>query len=161
MAQQRHTLPGYAFIHDFAVCDGSYVVFRNPVSLALLPLIAGVRSCVQCISFHPDQPLEIHFVPRPATSASADAERVCTAPAHAAHPGRHTSAATASADTDRAARLGQCTAQQDNSQQPALIARTEAQFVFHHANAYREGGSIVVDSICYSQYPDFFKVDLA
>jgi all-trans-8'-apo-beta-carotenal 15,15'-oxygenase len=59
-----HPVPGFAFIHDFAITPNYCIFFQNPVSFNPLPFFAGVRSAVDCIKFRPNQPTKIILIPR-------------------------------------------------------------------------------------------------
>jgi all-trans-8'-apo-beta-carotenal 15,15'-oxygenase len=69
--QQDHPLPGFAFIHDFAVTPSYCIFFQNPVSFNPLPFLAGVKSAGQCIKFRPDQMTRMIVVPRSSASKAA------------------------------------------------------------------------------------------
>lgn len=214
---QGYALDGYAFVHDFATTRDHYVIFNNPVSLALLPLILGHRSCVQCISFQAHEPLQTHLVPRGSASSCSHAHacrkgacvpgtrppccRSSKHPPPAEAGGRCSTqpfkAAQLSSKKAAGGRLGTCSdvhhrdslliqrydsalldeagdwqlpaglvrEEADNDaragrQDCLLAAHTvtcEAAFAFHHVNAYTDGTDVIVDSICYSSFPDFFQ----
>ncbi len=102
--QQAHSVPGFAFIHDFAITPNYCIFFQNPVTFNPLPYLAGMRSAAECIQFRRDQPTQVILIPR-------------------------------------------------HSSKPVQRLPTQAGFVFHHANAFEEDGQIVVDSICYGEFP--------
>lgn len=108
-------IPGFAFIHDFAITPHYYIFFQNPVALNPFPFVLGWRGAGQCIAFKANQPTRIWVVPR--------------------------------------------------AEGKVQVLDTAACFVFHHANAYEEGETLVIDSICYAQFPtldpdtDFRQVD--
>ena len=60
-----HSLPGYAFLHDFTVTQHYYVIFRNPVTLSLLPFLLGQKGAVHSVHWDPNQTLAAHLIPRP------------------------------------------------------------------------------------------------
>ena len=47
-SERSHTVPGYAFVHDFALTKSYYVLCLNPVSLSLRKLLGGA-SCVASV----------------------------------------------------------------------------------------------------------------
>jgi all-trans-8'-apo-beta-carotenal 15,15'-oxygenase len=65
--QHNHPLPGFAFIHDFAVTQNYCVFFQNPVGFNPLPFLAGLKSAGECIKFRPDQMTRMIVVPRSPT----------------------------------------------------------------------------------------------
>jgi all-trans-8'-apo-beta-carotenal 15,15'-oxygenase len=102
--QRQHTIPGFAFIHDFAVTEHYYIFFQNPVNLNPFPFLVGLRGAGECLEFQPHQPTKIWLIPR-------------------------------------------------DAQQAVQKLTTDACFVFHHANAFEQDGTIIVDSVCYDTFP--------
>ncbi len=113
-----HDVPGFAFIHDFAITPHYCVFFQNPVRFNPLPYLLGWRSAAECIQFQPDQKTRIVVIPR----------------------------------------FGKGSAQ---------MIELQAGFVFHHANAFEQSDSLVVDSVCYADLPsvqpdaDFRQTDFS
>ncbi|MEO0407741.1 MAG: carotenoid oxygenase family protein [Cyanobacteria bacterium P01_A01_bin.135] len=111
-----HNLPGFAFIHDFAITPNYAIFFQNPVSFNPVPFALGLRGPGECISVDPKKPTRILLVPRQPSGKAIELE-------------------------------------------------TEAGFVFHHANAFEQGGKVYIDSVCYNGFPtvepnsDFRQVD--
>lgn len=62
--QYAHSVPGFAFIHDFAITPHYCLFFQNPVSFNPLPFVLGQRSAGECIRFHPDKPTRMIAIPR-------------------------------------------------------------------------------------------------
>jgi all-trans-8'-apo-beta-carotenal 15,15'-oxygenase len=62
--QHDHPVPGFAFIHDFAITPNYCIFFQNPVKFNPIPFFAGLRSAGECIQFQPDQPTKIVIIPR-------------------------------------------------------------------------------------------------
>lgn len=58
------TVPGFCFIHDFAITPAYSIFFQNPVTFNPLPFLAGLRSAGECIQFHPEQATKIVVIPR-------------------------------------------------------------------------------------------------
>lgn len=62
--KQQTTVPGFAFIHDFALTPNYYIFVQNPVSFNPLPFVAGFKGAAECIAFNPKQPTKIIVIPR-------------------------------------------------------------------------------------------------
>lgn len=65
--QHDRKIPGFAFIHDFAITPNYCLFFQNPVTLNPLPYILGFRGAAECIRFHGDRPTKIWIIPRDAS----------------------------------------------------------------------------------------------
>jgi all-trans-8'-apo-beta-carotenal 15,15'-oxygenase len=102
--EHRHQLPGFAFIHDFAITPQYCLFFQNPVTFNPLPYVLGMRGAAECITFHGDRPTKIWVIPR-------------------------------------------------NPFQSAQVIETDPCFVFHHANAFEQDRTLVVDSVSYETFP--------
>jgi all-trans-8'-apo-beta-carotenal 15,15'-oxygenase len=63
-----HSVPGFAFIHDFAITPNYCIFFQNPVSFNPLPFALGWRGAGECVQFRPDQPTSIVVIPRHANA---------------------------------------------------------------------------------------------
>lgn len=103
--QHAHSVPGFAFIHDFAITPNYCIFFQNPVSFNPLPFALGWQGAGECIKFQPEKSTQMIVIPR--------------------RPG-----------------------------EPMQILSAQSGFVFHHANAFEDQGSIYVDSICYEALPE-------
>lgn len=68
--QNSATVPGFCFIHDFAITPNYSIFFQNPVTFNPLPFLAGIRSAGECIQFHPEKPTKIVVIPRGAQKSS-------------------------------------------------------------------------------------------
>lgn len=64
LRQSTHPIPGFAFIHDFAITPNYCLFFQNPVSFNPLPFLAGFRTAGECIQFYPERSTRIIVVPR-------------------------------------------------------------------------------------------------
>jgi all-trans-8'-apo-beta-carotenal 15,15'-oxygenase len=62
--QQSHTVPGFAFIHDFALTPNYAIFFQNPVSFNPFPFVLGFKGAAECITFNPKQPTRVILIPR-------------------------------------------------------------------------------------------------
>jgi all-trans-8'-apo-beta-carotenal 15,15'-oxygenase len=63
--QYSHSIPGFCFIHDFAITPSYAIFFQNPVTLNPLPYLVGIRTVGECIQFQGDRPTKIILIPRP------------------------------------------------------------------------------------------------
>jgi all-trans-8'-apo-beta-carotenal 15,15'-oxygenase len=64
LRQQTQTLPGFAFMHDFAITPHYCLFFQNPVKLNLVPWILGLKSAGESLQFNSQQPTQIVVVSR-------------------------------------------------------------------------------------------------
>jgi all-trans-8'-apo-beta-carotenal 15,15'-oxygenase len=62
--QHAHAVPGFAFIHDFAITPNYCIFFQNPVDFNPLPFALGLRGAGECIRFKGDRPTQIIVIPR-------------------------------------------------------------------------------------------------
>lgn len=67
LSQHHHTVPGFAFLHDFALTPNYAIFFQNPVSFGPLPYLLGFKGAAECIRFDPKQPTRIIAIPRNGT----------------------------------------------------------------------------------------------
>lgn len=104
--RRSHSIPSFAFIHDFAITPNYCIFFQNPVSFNPLPFLLGWRGAGECIQFRPEQPTRIAVIPR-----------------------------------------------HDATERGMQILESQSGFVFHHANAFEQGDSLYIDSICYESLP--------
>ncbi len=102
--QHKHSVPGFAFLHDFAITPNYCIFVQNPVSFNPLPFVAGLKGAAECIQFNPKQPTKIVLIPR-------------------------------------------------NGSDEVRFFDTDPCSVFHHANAFEQAGQIVLDSVCYDNFP--------
>jgi all-trans-8'-apo-beta-carotenal 15,15'-oxygenase len=64
LRQKTHSIPGFAFIHDFAITPNYCIFFQNPMLFNPLPFLMGFRGAAQCLKFQPNQPTQIILIPR-------------------------------------------------------------------------------------------------
>jgi len=64
IGKQVKTVPGFAFIHDFAITPRYAVFFQSPVEFNPLPFVLGWRGAGECVKFRPDRPTRIILIPR-------------------------------------------------------------------------------------------------
>ena len=62
--QHKHSVPGFAFLHDFAITPNYCIFVQNPVSFNPLPFVAGFKGAAECIQFNSKQPTKIVLIPR-------------------------------------------------------------------------------------------------
>ncbi len=62
--QSSHSVPGFAFLHDFALTPNYYIFYQNPISFNPLPFLLGMKGAAQCISFEKNKPGQIVLIPR-------------------------------------------------------------------------------------------------
>ncbi|OUC14825.1 MAG: Apocarotenoid-15,15'-oxygenase [Alkalinema sp. CACIAM 70d] len=67
--QQSHQIPGFAFIHDFAITPNYCIFFQNPMQFNPLPFVFGLRGAGECLQFQPDRPTKMIVIPRDGRSA--------------------------------------------------------------------------------------------
>jgi all-trans-8'-apo-beta-carotenal 15,15'-oxygenase len=79
---REYTLPGFAFLHDFALTENYYVIFQNPVTVKNAPYMLGQAPAASCVRWVENTPTYVHVIPRnqaknPAvnTSSSTDGRR--------------------------------------------------------------------------------------
>ena len=78
----------FAFLHDFAMTERSYIFVENPVRMNLGKLLTKYmfgKACIaECLGYDPSRPTKIHVIPRPGRPGSpppgADAYRTYVAP---------------------------------------------------------------------------------
>lgn len=58
---QNFDLPGYAFIHDFAITEESIVLMVNASSLHLQDFALGRKGIIHCIEFDESKPLKVRL----------------------------------------------------------------------------------------------------
>ncbi len=71
VSRSSQAVPGFAFIHDFAITPRFAIFFQNPVRFNPLPFLLGFRGAGECITFQPDQPTRIILMPRSPQSAQS------------------------------------------------------------------------------------------
>jgi len=64
LRRQSRSLPGFAFIHDFAITPNYCIFFQNPVSFNPIPFLLGFRGAGECVKLEPDKPTRIVVIPR-------------------------------------------------------------------------------------------------
>ncbi|MGF1537675.1 MAG: carotenoid oxygenase family protein [Elainellaceae cyanobacterium] len=72
-----HNVPGFAFIHDFAITPNYAIFFQNPVAFNPLPFALGLRGPGECITFQPEKPTRVIVVPRQPSGEAVHLETEC------------------------------------------------------------------------------------
>ncbi|MFB2968150.1 carotenoid oxygenase family protein [Aerosakkonema sp. BLCC-F183] len=62
--RHAHSVPGFAFIHDFVITPNYCIFFQNPVTYNPLPYILGWQGAGECVHFNPGHPTRIIVIPR-------------------------------------------------------------------------------------------------
>ena len=62
--KHNHSVPGFAFIHDFAITPNYCLFFQNPVDFNPVPYVFGLRGAAECIQFRPDKLTQVVVIPR-------------------------------------------------------------------------------------------------
>lgn len=64
VSRHAHSVPGFSFIHDFAITPNYAIFCQNPVNFNPLPFVFGMRGAGECVEFQPHKPTKIIVVPR-------------------------------------------------------------------------------------------------
>ncbi|MGK7955805.1 MAG: carotenoid oxygenase family protein [Crocosphaera sp.] len=64
LRRHSHTVPGFSFIHDFAITPHYCLFLQNSVSFNPLPYILGFKGAGECVSFNPEKPSKLIIIPR-------------------------------------------------------------------------------------------------
>ncbi|MCP6760449.1 MAG: carotenoid oxygenase family protein [Fischerella sp. CENA71] len=62
--KHAHDVPGFAFIHDFAITPNYCIFFQNPVSFNPIPFVLGMRGAGECVKFQPNKTTRVIIIPR-------------------------------------------------------------------------------------------------
>ncbi|HEY9644360.1 MAG TPA: carotenoid oxygenase family protein [Coleofasciculaceae cyanobacterium] len=62
--KQIHAVPGFAFMHDFAITPNYCIFFQAPMSFNPIPFLLGMRGAGQCLKVQPNQPTQVIIIPR-------------------------------------------------------------------------------------------------
>ncbi len=73
--KNAHSVPGFAFIHDFVITPNYCIFFQNPVSFNPIPFALGIRGAGECIKFQANQPTKILIIPRESTLKKEDNQK--------------------------------------------------------------------------------------
>jgi all-trans-8'-apo-beta-carotenal 15,15'-oxygenase len=64
LRKYSHSVPGFAFIHDFVITPNYCIFFQNPVTYNPFPYLLGLGGAGQCVHFQQNQPTRILVIPR-------------------------------------------------------------------------------------------------
>lgn len=64
LRRHTHTIPGFAFLHDFAITPNYCIFLQNPVTFNPLPYVFGLRGAGECVNFHDNRPSRLLLIPR-------------------------------------------------------------------------------------------------
>lgn len=67
LRQHSHSVPGFAFMHDFAITPHYCVFFQAPIKFNPLPYLFGFKGAGQCLQPQLDQPTQVIVIPRNGT----------------------------------------------------------------------------------------------
>ncbi|GAB4367367.1 MAG: carotenoid oxygenase family protein [Elainellaceae cyanobacterium] len=62
--QHAHTVPGFAFVHDFAITPNYCIFFQAPIRFNPLPYLFGFQGAGQCLQDQPGQSTQVILIPR-------------------------------------------------------------------------------------------------
>jgi all-trans-8'-apo-beta-carotenal 15,15'-oxygenase len=57
-------IPGFAFIHDFAITENYSIFLQNAMEFNPLPYLLGFKGAGQCLNFQSNRPAKVWIVPR-------------------------------------------------------------------------------------------------
>ncbi len=64
LRQHSHAIPGFAFMHDFAITPHYCIFFQAPMSFNPLPYLLGFKGAGQCLQPQLDKPTQVIIIPR-------------------------------------------------------------------------------------------------
>jgi len=64
LRRYSQVVPGFCFMHDFAITPNYVIFFQNPVTFNPLPFLAGFRCAGECIQYHPEKKTRLILIPR-------------------------------------------------------------------------------------------------
>ncbi len=64
LRQHAHSVPGFAFMHDFAITPHYCIFFQAPIAFNPIPFLLGFKGAGQCLQAKLDQPTQIILIPR-------------------------------------------------------------------------------------------------
>lgn len=62
--KHAHSIPGFSFIHDFAITPNYCIFFQNPVNFNPIPFALGIKGAGECIQYQPNKPTRVILIPR-------------------------------------------------------------------------------------------------
>ena len=82
LSRHSHTIPGFAFLHDFALTPNYAIFFQNPVSFNPLGYLLGLHGAAASLTFDPKQPTTVVVIPR---NGQGPVHRIATDPCFVFH----------------------------------------------------------------------------
>ncbi|MGK7899333.1 MAG: carotenoid oxygenase family protein, partial [Xenococcus sp. (in: cyanobacteria)] len=64
LRRHSHVIPGFSFIHDFAITPHYCIFFQNPVNFNPLPFLFGLKGAGECVEFQPTKQTRVVLIPR-------------------------------------------------------------------------------------------------
>jgi all-trans-8'-apo-beta-carotenal 15,15'-oxygenase len=64
IVEGKHTIPGFAFLHDFAFSENYWIFVQNPMALDPLPFVFGFKAAGECLRLAEGQPTRIFLIAR-------------------------------------------------------------------------------------------------
>ena len=64
LRKHAYSIPGFAFIHDFAITPNYCIFFQNPVKFNPIPFVFGLSGAGESINFESGKPTKIIVIPR-------------------------------------------------------------------------------------------------
>jgi all-trans-8'-apo-beta-carotenal 15,15'-oxygenase len=64
LRRHAHAIPGFAFLHDFAITPNYCIFLQNPVTFNPLPYFFGLRGAGECVKFQDNRPSRLLLIPR-------------------------------------------------------------------------------------------------
>ena len=64
LRRHSHSIPGFSFIHDFAITPHYAIFFQNPVNFNPFPFLLGMRGAGECVEFQPQKATNVILIPR-------------------------------------------------------------------------------------------------
>lgn len=64
LRRHSHTIPGFAFIHDFAITAHYAIFLQNAVTFNPFPFLFGLKGAGECVNFQPNKPSRLILIPR-------------------------------------------------------------------------------------------------
>lgn len=64
LRRHSHSVPGFSFIHDFAITENYAIFFQNPVNFNPIPFLLGMKGAGECVRYEPNKPTKVILIPR-------------------------------------------------------------------------------------------------
>ncbi|MEO1146073.1 MAG: carotenoid oxygenase family protein [Cyanobacteria bacterium J06638_22] len=64
LLEHSHAVPGFAFMHDFAITPSACIFFQAPMQFNPIPFALGFKGPGECIDFQLEKPTQIIVIPR-------------------------------------------------------------------------------------------------